>query len=96
MIVYDLLHDPVTEIELDKDDLTRDLHRAIYRFWLNERRMPSAVIMPTQLAWQFSDDGFVQDLVGDLRWYGNVQVSEIDSIPILGRPSHIDPLFMLI
>ena len=57
---------------------------AIYRFWLSERRNPSWIVLPHQLALQIF--GSFESLV-----YGYHE-----NIPIIGRDGDIDPLFQLV
>jgi hypothetical protein len=80
---------PAPEI-VDLDELEQNMRRAMQRFWLSERRMPAAIVIPLQLARNL-DHVNLFPLIGEL-----YHVGVFDDIPLLARESYIDPLFLLL
>lgn len=89
-ILYDTQVTPPQRKAHARSEIARDLQFAIYRFQTSERRMPAAIVMPTQLAREFMEDTG-HHLIGDLSMYGI-----LDGIPVLGRDAQLDPLYQLI
>ncbi len=74
--------------------LEKDMVQAVYRFWVSERRMPAAIVIPRQLAQKLQFES--RPLIGEVCEHGVFHFSEIDRIPVLSREAYIDPLFTLI
>lgn len=93
--LYDVSSTPAAPVEIDVDDLAEQIRRAAYRFWVSERRMPEAIIVPTQLGQVLTTTAGVP-LIKGLSVYGLFPVDEMTHIPIIGRDAAIDPLFQFI
>ena len=82
-------------VQLDRSQLLRDIRTAAYRFWLSERRPASAIVVSFAFGEALLLDTGEQ-LVGDLRIFGTLDIDDLTHIPVIGRPGALDPLFQFL
>jgi hypothetical protein len=95
MTLYRIVEDRPLPVVVDIAEFTQMIRAAAYRFWLSERRVPSAVIFPRQVATALlSSTG--KQLVGNIMYLGEFAVDDHTSVPMLTRDSSLDPMFQFI
>lgn len=79
-------------VDFDSFRVAKDIRRAAHYFWLSERRMPAAIVMSIEVAQAFTGSGGTL-VGGELLNFGLMDLDGITSVPLLGRPGSIDPLW---
>lgn len=93
--LYETRSQPPTAVTVDIAALVRHIRAAAYRFWVSERRMPAAVVVPLQLA-QAMTNSVGAPLSGELRCFGSFALDDLAEVPIIARDAFLDPLFQFI
>jgi hypothetical protein len=93
--LYRYSNDTPSPYLVDLPTLFATIQLAAYRFWLSERRVPAAIIIPSQLAIAMVNS-VGHPLVGGLRYVCDFILDDHTPVPMLSRDAAVDPLFQFI
>jgi hypothetical protein len=93
--LYELRFGQPEPVIIDVDQLEADIRHAAYRFWVSERRMPAAIIIPLQLGQALTGTTGIT-IFDKLKLFGAFPVDDVDLVPLLAREASLDPLFILV